>query len=496
MRLTIPIFIAGAIDLKKEREQLLALSSEITSKYQNKGDDIVILMDSFESLGDKKVTHDDYIKDKADIVLFILDDKMGKFTRDEYILAEETFKSNKKKTPSIHVFLKEYDKENPSSDIVDIGNLMNEYGSFFTCYTDQEDLKNKAKAKIEEFIHQRIKQTKRKISIFKNIAFVAVITALALAGYGLYRYLYPDPLLVFAGGGSVYNYIKNHPVNEKTIDLRNYPNSCYIDMPSTNAWALLFENTYKNKNIDKKERKSSYLPICLSAYKISDNSLYGHERNEVQGHIIGIKLGHDDSLIVYIDTLCAKKWQYKIGIDSTISTISLKNKIKDIIANKDVKVFTTSTGSGTMKCYQDALYQEMGSVDFGIMSDLNLSHFFMDSSTESYFKLITKSNDRTHYPFIILGSEQYFVKDLEDQNMTKLYVTNGDEVIKKPIYIYFPVTTTVKDEEHWVIEPQIVNFLKSVVDNNQLNIKQWNNIINDKYVIIKDPDSLVITLND
>ena len=491
MRLTIPIFIAGATGLKKEREQLMALSSEITSKYQNNGYDIVVLMDSFETLGDKKEVHNDYIKNKADIVLFILEDKMGNFTEDEYKLAQEVSQSNKSNSPTNHVFIKDYDINHPTPDIMKVDKIMAEYGSFYTRYIDQEDLKHKVKTFIEKYLDKRIKEFKRKTNIFKNIGFITTVLALAIAGYGIYKYLHPEPMLVFAGGGSVANFIHDNPINKDSINVRNYPNSIYVYMASGNAWSILVEYIYK-------DGERPFYPICLSAGKIPDAYFKSNQReNENLGHIVGIKLGGYDSLVVYIDSLCANAWGYQPGTITTISTEILKNKITDIKENKNVKIFTTSTNSGTLTSYQKALDPVRQEINLDLMLEMKQSNLFFDSSTESYFNLMTKSNNTT-YPFIILGSEHYYVKDLEDQHLTKLYVTNGEDIIiKKPIYLYFCVTSKVKDSsDHWIIESQIVNFLKKVIDNNKTKIEQWENISNDEYLIINHPNELVISLND
>lgn len=452
MRIAIPIFVAGEVDLEKERKQLMALSSEIISKYHKKGEDIVLIMNSFETLGDKQEVYNDYIENTADIVLFIIDDKMGEKTEKEYKLAEDTFKN--KQNRKNHVFLKEFDKENKTPEIEHIENVMADYGSYYTIYKDLDDLKEKVKQYIEEFVDAKIKQTKKSSRIFKIIASVASIIALALAAVGIYNYLHPEPMLVFSGGGSVYNYIKEHPVNGDTIDLRKYPHSIYANLASESAWTLLVEEAYRGNTTNNK-----FHTICLSADKIdsvfiTDPKYKLHLENCC---IFELILGHDP-LAVYSYTPDSHPKP-----NSTITVQEVCEQIKKIYNNpKTTRLFTTSEKSGTFRTYNEYIKAHDLTIQSKVIFD-SICNLFFDQSDRGYLTEL----DGPKQPFYVLGSKYYYPKTVKDSIQT-LYLMEDNDTVQKPICLYF-ISTSFENASHttgqsrrWAINQPIIDFLKKI----------------------------------
>ena len=531
MKTAIRIFVGGPTKLKPLRELVRTIANEVLSSWDDYGHQISIVVkscDIYKGLQRQKEMNE-YIKDEADLVLFILKDSIGDETKKEYRLAASQYAINQR--PDYYVYLKQYHIYTP--DIKEIEEVMKEPEQvYYTLYSDDNDLKAKIKDQIDRYVNNLI--SKIAISEIKNLnesicklnktiddnnddltnknklikslskekrkhvyfTIISSLLALAFLAYSLFPLIKPElklkpksePMLVFAGGGSVANFIQGLHVNGNAVDVRNYPNSVYVNMASGNAWSLLVEQTYNDGEMP-------FFPICLSASKIADDYINSNDRQVAgQGHIIGIKLGYD-SLAIYIDSISATKWVgFKTDTDSTISAKTLNKLIINNKTDHIGKIFTTSSNSGTLRSYQNAIDKDMNIVNFDLMLEKKQSFIFFDSSIESYFRSIYVKKD-TIYPYIVLGSDNYYVKDIP---LNKIYVTNdNDSIIKKPIYLYFCVSSTIKNhKQQWIIEPQIVNFLKSIIDNRITKIDQWDNIVNDKYVKIVDTDNLVIHLND
>ena len=199
-----------------------------------------------------------------------------------------------------------------------------------------------------------------------------------------------SPLLVFAGGGSVPNMIKN--VTNNSIDIKDYDKSIYLDLPSTNAWPLLTEEVMINHTLDSVTNK--FYPICLSALKANSSVFHKIvDSNEFmkKGTILSYKLGKD-ILKVYTNE--------DIGEGSEISIDELSGKIKEWCINKSVDIFITQEGSGTYSTYQNLL---KNNIDINTCKD----------ALKWYDTKLKFSNLPKH--FIILTSTYYTPKHQKSQ---------------------------------------------------------------------------------
>ena len=114
MSYSVNIYIAGSIKLDEEREKLRLLSNEFNKKISSENKLI-----SFYTYDDKEFRGnqnkiDDFIKNDANIIIFVIDDVMKSDSENEFVLAANTFKI--KKQPEIIVYLNKNQNLNPDSN--------------------------------------------------------------------------------------------------------------------------------------------------------------------------------------------------------------------------------------------------------------------------------------------------------------------------------------------------------------------------------------------
>lgn len=240
-----------------------------------------------------------------------------------------------------------------------------------------------------------------------------------------------EPLVIFAGGGSVKNFL----LKEKDIDLENRDNlpiykSVYINMPSEYSWTLLKEEVERFK--DKGPDGHSFLYICLSAEKICEDSGRWEKPNPNDAQVYGVYIG-EDSLCVYEKDILNDEKKETIAIQELIHTI-------DTVKKKD-DVYTTSRRSGTYAVYKE----KMGD---SILRSCGL--FYESTALDS--------------PFLVLSSKYY--PPIKVRKFKKLTVKDSTKVIEKPLYLYF---VAFRDNDHYILNKHIGTFLKKLIDNDKNN---------------------------
>ena len=86
---------------------------------------------------------DDYnvfIRDKADSILFILDDRIGGITRHEFQIAIDSFV--REGHPHIFVYSRKPNGEQKNHDIQEIKNVIKDNKQYYTDYINIQDLRN------------------------------------------------------------------------------------------------------------------------------------------------------------------------------------------------------------------------------------------------------------------------------------------------------------------------------------------------------------------
>lgn len=263
---------------------------------------------------------------------------------------------------------------------------------------------------------------------------------LLCSGFCFCMVMEPVPLVIFAGGGSVRNYLDS--VDSVKIDsLSDYgmPKSVYINMPSEYVWALLKEEIVRFKD---NPGNRPFLYICLSAGTINKDSIEKiglKNEDEHYAHIYGFHIG-DDELMVYLKDTNQK--------GDTISYRTLKGKVNSFSkknnSQKDGKLYVTSRKSGTLRKYQEIL-------------DVNF-----DTIINSLFYAPDTLKDTGRV--LVLGS-RYYKPTLNSKDSRGYYVIDEkNDTVKKPLYLYFVVFA--KDD--FKPNKQIVDFFEQYLKINNL----------------------------
>lgn len=457
----INIFIAGAKDLKLQRERLKVLATDMNNIFYKQGDEIRLNVTSYENFRNNQCEYNEYICNKADLIIFILDGKIGSYTKEEYLLSIE----NKRKTgyPQIVVFLKSY-KEVTSEIAYINGLLTNE--DYYINYDDENDLCHKVETYIRDYIQTYKRKKSGIIDLIRKytlnfklwMTLICIVPILLLAI--IFNSNNDNPVLLIAGGGSARNYIELY----KGITLEQYPSSYYVHMPSSNAWLLLTEEVISP------QKNPKYYPLCISASTATEDDFLsivskGHFLEE--GSVIEYKLGQDTlSVCIKNDPNIIQA----LNVNSfTNREISSKELVKLISEHDALNVFSTSPGSGTRNSYERLFNKE----------NIDLDAFCFNQFSEfSDLPSINKNN----LPYILLGSRCYVMNDLKGVVATNgaYYLNVFEEVngvkeyICKPINLYFMAYKRNNGNDLYIPQ-QTIDFLNSM--NCKLGNKIQNNLI-------------------
>ena len=179
---TLSVFVAGAKNLQPLRLRLKALANDLNNEYKRNGWDIAVNMVSYENFGDEQKIYNKFIAEEADLILFLLEDRIGPKTEEEYRLAVEMQKKNGH--PEHCVFLNEFDAR--TDEIDHIEELMSATSNkYYVSYKNPEDLLFKAKTRITELALKKrksivIKRTKKR-PLKQILLFLCLLLALAAA---------------------------------------------------------------------------------------------------------------------------------------------------------------------------------------------------------------------------------------------------------------------------------------------------------------------------
>lgn len=169
-----------------------------------------------------------------------------------------------------------------------------------------------------------------------------------------------DTLLVFAGGGSVRNYLHK----KFGIDVRTQLHSINLAIASGSAWRVLAEE-YQFRQLKDNDSLNRFTTICLSAGKMF-KEFYDEYMCNMEGTIVAEVYLGDDNLVAYISNDLANDWNIPIS-DSK----KKRNEIPlDVLAQKlnkyliesnqearasinKISIFTTNKLSGTLEAYKN-----------------------------------------------------------------------------------------------------------------------------------------------
>lgn len=473
MKKTINIFVAGAKDLKNERNALKALAHELNTSYEDRKININLKIRSYEDFRDNQIEYNNFIENEADVAIFVLKDRIGKHTEEEFINAASAF--NRKKIPEIIVFLNKDRKE--TQEVAHIQELLQEHlgNHYFVEYSDDDDLKAKARKRIDRFIRPTFRMNSR-----ATIWALTLTTLCAVVFAGLFAWSClkkenkntdnATPSILFVGGGSVVNYIK-----EITgVDIRTYENSIFASMPSGNAYSQIAEEYNRFIN-SKTTPRLPFRTIILSADKVLDlKKMLSTCRRDVfenNASIVECYLG-DDSLVVWISNEFFDKNSLDNDVQNGNPVIHV-NSLKKLLQGS-VRVFATSKPSGTRHAYNKYLNNNE-EIDISEPIGNTIITFNEADDIKNF------SDEKKNTPYIILCSTHYYPKHINDDMVKKYLLVTGKDNELTPATKKYCLYFVVFKEENYKIAKPIYDFIKLLSKKNP-KIKLNNNITNDTIV--------------
>lgn len=446
----VSIFIAGSTVLQAQRINLKALAIDLNGEFEKKGVQLQVF--SYESFKDNQKAYNDFITARADLVLFIIDGKVGTKTRAEFDLAVQSYSA--KGRPQILVFIHKLDSL--TADIAHFeGFVEAATGNYCVTYVDDADLVKQAEIRLRRFITSITTETAAINSFHKLppelsenpvskpkrkkwpttwlLALVILLGIIALA-IGITSYNRNDgQTLVIAGGGSA----ANHIMRKSGLNFAEYPNAFYMHLPSGAAWQLLTEEVISNPNFD----KQPYIPVCVSASVASGSSFLSNIVDSTtfcnKASIIAFDMGND-TLVVHVErTPFVENYLAKEIKSEEITVERLAKIIKE--KRGDINILPTTPKSGTRVKYHDLL--ERCGVD---LSTLDTCY--------------TEISDITHLhhgnkPYIILGTAAYYPVKLKTvaKEERPIHLTLVDSIgnpVEKPVMLYCLATVLNKDNNN------------------------------------------------
>ena len=477
---TINIFIAGAKELAPQRTKLKALLSDLNHRLQ-RSSGIRLSVASYETYGNDQNDYDAFIANEADLLMLILQDRIGQKTEDEYLLAHKT--KQEKGKPETVVFLQHIEED--THEIAYINGLLKKEKYYYT-YVNDEELLMKAKDYVEAFVAatpvtppEPQPAPKRKLPVKYILIGLIVALVAAVACIGVFYYENQKSTLMVLGGGSAKNYLQQY----HGVTLDGSTNPMYVHVPSESAWILLTEEV-----ITPQSEKIKYIPVCISASKAQKKDFLDvvtEAEFMEKGHIVEYKFQKRDTLVVYVED------SKEVDRFRTSNKISV-DELMELLQQKTYNIYTTTPNSGTRRIYDSLLIAP----DYALKDDTTTLQYSENSDAE-----------HIQSPYIMLGSKCYkpLVLDeakqkeggVEKNRFNYLELQIYDEntsCFAKDIYLYFmaykefPNRTSGTD---LYVPDATINFLKSLENVNNIDI----DLLEDN-TIDKANNSLIIELEN
>ena len=158
------VFIAGAKALNRERDAIRSVFSQLSNRgnilYQT------WTYEDFDrsfTLEGRQNDYNSFITTEADSIVFILNDRIGGITKNEFELALNNFLTTRH--PIIHVYCLGYTNEQITPEIQEIRDIINNHNQYYTDYRDTNDLKNQIRRDFSDYINCPLK-VKRSSTLF------------------------------------------------------------------------------------------------------------------------------------------------------------------------------------------------------------------------------------------------------------------------------------------------------------------------------------------
>ena len=275
-------------------------------------------------------------------------------------------------------------------------------------------------------------------SLMLALVLPLVLVVLLILGYYALNAVERGPLVIFAGGGSVKNFIE---VEKKVnINKETFPNSVYINLPSGYVPTFLKEEIIRFQN--EEYNNHSFLYICLSAECLSAEEIDNIENKSNNARVFGGSIGIDPLVVYFYKSSHINKNNGPITIKELYTLIKQCEECK-------IKVYTTSKESGTYHAFENAFENAFKSKDKedSITIIRNAELFFEDSNISE--------------PSIFLSSKYYPPKKFD----SLIYIKTES----KPLYVYF---VAYKKDGIFMPNPQILEFL-NLIHHCAISTEKW-----------------------
>lgn len=271
---------------------------------------------------------------------------------------------------------------------------------------------------------------------------------LSIAIVSLLVHNYYREKLLFAGSGTVENYLL-----QKKVNIRKYPNALYVPLPTKSSWTLIDEERLLGRT-GNKNKKRTYFPILFSAMKANEEDFISSPQHkeiflDEVGRVGEIFLTNDSLQVLFYP-----KESFDISDDSSISFTKLANILEKESHNFNTRIFCTTLQSGTYAAYFEGLSR------VGICLDSIKKETFINRTTS-----LKDYGDK----FIILGSSIYQGAVQEpgfayiEPHVALRYVKTLDgSFAYKPLYIYIMAYLSNGDKSEVTIPQSVMSFLRKV----------------------------------
>ena len=469
----IKIFLAGRKELTAERDAIKAMAHDFNKSLVNKiaGKKLVVKSYDDEEFKNNQTAYDDYIKNQAHIAIFLFEEVIGKITSDEFKKASEAFKQ--KELPEIFIFFKDK-KIDSNGNLVSsddhalralIGECLDDK-TYYVGFSDTNKLKQEVNKHVLGFLWPSM--GKYVNTLLLTIG-ALILSLLGLIAYNIWQqHKEAEPMLLFAGGGSVANYLK-----KSKVDIKTYPHSIYEQMPSSHAWVLLSEEG--NKSI-KESASIKFIPVCLSACRATDDDfVFPCSKEDFMNRMVICQyyLAEDTLAVDLSDKILEQLIQRK-KITGTNTTELIAEDIDWLVETTQqgkCVIYTTNPGSGTLKSYQNIIKKQNSDSIIQWIKENRNERVTVYSDESS--RIIDENR-----MFAFFGSTNYYLNELVSQQkkekeldktpkhgFTRFNVADDEgKVITKPLYLYFIGKI---EDNRIIIDERIISLLKKI--NNQFS---------------------------
>lgn len=432
--------------------RLKAMVNNLNAENRLKGRPITLNMFSYVNLGDNQAEYDDFIANKTDIAIFLIEDRIGDKTREEFMLATHAQKETG--IPKILVFMREFRERTP--EIAEAESFVSENtNSYYIEYSNLEDLELKVKdrltAEVDELVERTKIPPKRRMTFLMIWSWLATIACLLLLSVIVNRILsgQKDVTLLFIGGGSAVSCLENY---EGIGNVYEYENSICLAVPTSTSWPVITSEVQHQHSRKVSGHTKLFYPVCLSAMKAEDASFLKMSNKEQfvnKGSVLAYHLGED-----YLAAYVKKSYHNKLidGKD-TISIRDLAAFLKEV-SKQDVMIFTTEEGSGTLTYYQRSLEPY----------NMTVTKAALGERVDKFTDLTPMSKiRRDETPYIMLGSRYYVAKEVyaEGDCRAICVVDEHGDAISKSIYLYFAGYYEDGGASYWIPDV-MVDFLRKL----------------------------------